>query len=156
MNDFSLRAMVAEDIPQVLEIEKESFPTPWSQYAFKCEIEDNGFAYYLVVTPVDNSSQVVGYGGMWIIIDESHITNVAIASAYRGQHAGRLLMEGLCQLACSKGAFCMTLEVRVSNEIAQNLYQQMGFVASGIRPGYYADNREDAIIMWKELITKQR
>lgn len=152
MKNFSLRTMVAEDIPQVLEIEKEAFPTPWSQYAFKCEIEDNGFAYYLVVTPAEDISNVVGYGGMWIIIDEAHITNVAVATAYRGHHAGRLLMKGLCQLALSKGAVKMTLEVRESNEIAQNLYKQMGFAPSGIRPGYYADNQEDAIIMWKDLI----
>lgn len=146
-----LRPMVLDDIPQVVAIEKKSFPTPWSPYAFTCELCDNHFAHYLVVVPADDSSTVAGYGGLWLIVDEAHITNIAVAPAYRGQSLGESLMQGLIQLALSKRAVRMTLEVRVSNKIAQNLYEKIGFKAAGIRPGYYMDTNEDAIIMWKEI-----
>lgn len=140
-----------EDIPQVVAIEKVSFPTPWSPYAFACELQDNDFAYYLVLTPVDEPSTVVGYGGMWIIIDEAHITNIAISPAYRGKALGEFLMNGMIGLARKKRIMRMTLEVRVSNHTAKRLYDRMGFMSAGIRPGYYMDTNEDAIIMWKEL-----
>jgi len=150
-NRYFLRAMQEKDIPQIIEIEKESFPTPWSAYAFKCELADNDFARYLVITIEDNPDLVIGYGGMWLIIDEAHITNIAIASHYRGKKLGDLLMNGLEALAMQKGALRMTLEVRVSNEKAQNLYKNRGFIPSGIRPNYYVAENEDALIMWKEF-----
>jgi len=148
---YLLRAMQEKDIPQIIEIEKESFPTPWSAYAFKCELADNDFAHYIVITIEDNQDLVLGYGGMWLIIDEAHITNIAIASQYRGKKLGDLLMNGLEALAMQKGALRMTLEVRVSNEKAQNLYKNRGFIPSGIRPNYYVAENEDALIMWKEF-----
>ncbi len=150
--EFSLRPMKMEDIPQVVDIEKASFPIPWSSYAFNCELRDNEFAFYLVATPVLDPAKVVGYGGMWIIIDEAHITNVAVSPEYRRRSLGELLMEGLSGLALSKNAFRMTLEVRASNLVAKNLYDKLGFKAAGIRPGYYVDTNEDAIIMWRNLI----
>jgi len=148
---YLLRAMEEKDITQIVEIEKQSFPAPWSTYAFKCELADNNFAKYLVVTTEDNQELVLGYGGMWLIIDEAHITNIAIAPEYRGQNLGELLMGGLETLAMQKGALRMTLEVRVSNEKAQALYKRRGFVPSGIRPNYYVAENEDALIMWKEF-----
>ena len=148
---YLLRPMEEKDISQVVEIEKQSFPSPWSAYAFKCELADNNFAKYLVVTTEDNQELVLGYGGMWLIIDEAHITNIAIALEYRGQNLGEHLMEGLETLAMQKGALRMTLEVRVSNEKAQTLYKRRGFVPSGIRPNYYVAENEDALIMWKEF-----
>jgi len=148
---YLLRPMEEKDIPQVVEIEKQSFSCPWSPYAFKCELADNEFAYYLVITTEDNQELVLGYGGMWLIIDESHITNIAIAPEHRGKKLGELLMGGLEALALQKGALRMTLEVRVSNEKAQTLYKRRGFVPSGIRPNYYALENEDALIMWKEF-----
>lgn len=149
--EYALRPMVLEDIPQVVAIEKVSFPTPWSPYAFACELQDNDFAYYLVVTPVADPSTVAGYGGMWIIIDEAHITNIAIGPAYRGKALGDFLMNGMVALAMKKGILRMTLEVRVSNCVAKRLYDRMGFKPAGVRPGYYMDTNEDALIMWKEL-----
>lgn len=148
---YHLRVMQEKDIPQVIEIEKQSFPSPWSAYAFRCELADNEFAYYLVVTTEENQDLVIGYGGMWLIIDEAHITNIAIAPEYRGQNLGELLMGGLETLAMQKGALRMTLEVRVSNEKAQTLYKRRGFVPAGIRPKYYVAENEDALIMWKEF-----
>jgi len=149
--EYSLRAMTLDDIPQIVAIEKKSFPTPWSAYAFTCEICDNQFANYLVVIKVEDPSTVLGYGGMWLIWDEAQITNVAISPTFRGQGLGRLLMEGLVLQAKAKKALRMTLEVRVSNHTAQDLYKKMKFVSAGVRPGYYVDTNEDALIMWKEL-----
>lgn len=148
---YLLRAMKEEDISQVVEIEKQSFFSPWSAYAFKCELADNEFAYYLVVTTEDNLEQVLGYGGMWVIIDEAHITNIAIAPEARGKNLGELLLKGLEVVAIENGAVRMTLEVRVSNEKAKALYKRRGFVPTGIRPNYYVDGNEDALIMWKEF-----
>lgn len=148
---YLLRAMKKEDISQIVEIEKQSFASPWSAYAFQCELADNDFAHYLVVTSADNSEQVLGYGGMWLIIDEAHITNIAIAPQYRGKNLGEFLLNGLEVLAAQKGAVRMTLEVRVSNKKAQTLYKRRGFVPSGIRPNYYVAENEDALIMWKEF-----
>jgi len=149
---YALRPMLMGDIPQIVAIEKKSFPTPWSPYAFACELRDNEFAYYMVVTPADDPYTVVGYGGMWLIIDEDHITNIAITPAYRGKALGEFLMKGMMDLAVKKRARRMTLEVRVSNDTAKRLYERMGFVSAGLRPGYYIDTNEDAVIMWKELI----
>lgn len=149
--NYLLRRMKKEDIPQVVEIEKQSFPTPWSSYAFSCELADNDFAHYLIVTTEENPAEVLGYGGMWIILDEVHITNIAIAPPSRGKKLGEFLLRGMFSLAMQKKALRMTLEVRASNHIAQKLYTKMGFTAAGIRPGYYADTNEDALIMWKEL-----
>jgi ribosomal-protein-alanine N-acetyltransferase len=148
---YLLRAMKEEDILQIVEIEKQSFSTPWSAYAFRCELADNDFAYYLIAAAEDNPEQVLGYGGMWLIMDEAHITNIAVAPPYRGKKLGELVLQGLEALALQKGAVRMTLEVRVSNDKAQTLYKRRGFVPAGIRPNYYVDGNEDALIMWKEF-----
>jgi ribosomal-protein-alanine N-acetyltransferase len=149
--EYTLRPMLIEDIPQIIAIEKTSFPTPWSSYAFTCELCDNEFAYYFVLTLDEDPATIVGYGGMWIIIDEAHITNIAVAPAYRGKRLGGYILEGLIELARLKRVVRMTLEVRVSNDYAQKLYKRIGFESAGIRPGYYIDTNEDALIMWREI-----
>lgn len=149
--EYTLRPMLIGDIPQIIAIEKKSFPTPWSSYAFTCELCDNEFAYYFVLVSEKDPTTIVGYGGMWIIIDEAHITNIAVAPAYRGKKLGQYILEGLIDLARLKKAVRMTLEVRVSNDDAQKLYKRIGFLPAGIRPGYYIDTNEDALIMWKEI-----
>ena len=93
----------------------------------------------------------MGYAGMWIILDEGHITNIAVDPTYRRQGIGQGLLDELTKLAVERGAIAMTLEVRVSNAEAQSLYTKLGFVPRGIRKGYYQDNKEDALIMWREL-----
>lgn len=150
--EYALRPMVMDDIPQVIEIEKKSFPTPWSPYAFTCELCDNEFAHYLVLVHEDEPATVFGYGGMWVIIDEAHVTNIAILPYLRGRRLGEYLLNGLIALAKKKRVLRMTLEVRVSNTTAQRLYKRMSFKTAGVRPGYYVDTNEDALIMWKELI----
>lgn len=151
IDDFEVRLMTYDDIEQVSDIEKVSFAQPWSTYAFRSELEDNELAFYCVVVPKDDPQKVIGYGGLWIILDEAHITNIAISPHYRGRGLGQLLMEDMQALARLKGAVRITLEVRVSNKRALNLYHRLGFKEEGLRKGYYTDNNEDALIMWCDL-----
>lgn len=95
--------------------------------------------------------KVVGYVGIWFIVDEGHITNVAVHSDYRGQKIGDKLVEGLVKMSKENKIVSMTLEVRTSNIVAQNLYKKYGFKIGGIRKEYYSDNKEDAIIMWNSI-----
>lgn len=140
--------MKVSDIPGVQVIERHSFTTPWSMQAFITEITENDCAHYLVMRRVE---QVVGYIGMWVIVDEGHITNVAVHPVWRRQGIGTKLLKAMDRLAYDLGVRKMTLEVRVSNHKAQALYRKLGYRDAGIRPKYYLDNGEDALIMWKEL-----
>lgn len=144
-----VRDMYLSDLDAVMGIEAESFSTPWSRNQFQSELMENNFAAYLVL---DFHGRVVSYGGMWIILDEAHVTNVAVHPDFRGYHLGERMMEGLMERAKSLGSLRMTLEVRRSNQVAQNLYQKLGFIQLGVRRGYYSDPREDAFIMWKDPI----
>lgn len=149
MSEVIVRPMTLEDLDRVAAIEAASFPVPWSRSTFEKEIKKNLLARYMVV---EVGQQPVAYGGMWFIIDEAHVTNIAVDPSQRGKKLGQALVEGMIQEAKANGMLRMTLEVRRSNEIAKNLYQKMGFLPCGVRPGYYEDNGEDAIIMWKELV----
>ncbi len=144
---FSLQEMGPEHISQVAEIEKDSFSPPWPAHAFEFEVFHNKLAKYFVA--VSPTGLVLGYGGMWIILDEAHITNLAVLKAFRGQGIGKKLMLALMHQALSDGASRMTLEVRPSNSIARHIYKRLGFEERGVRSKYYQDNQEDAIIMWK-------
>lgn len=145
---YRIVPMGESHLDEVLAIEKVSFPTPWSRSAFLGELFDNQFAYYYVCL---KEGRVVGYAGMWIILDEAHVTNIAIHPHFRGRKLGKLLLMEIMRQAVCLGAEKITLEVRPSNKVAQKLYRQLGFVAAGIRKGYYSDTLEDAIIMWKHL-----
>ncbi|MBX6395699.1 MAG: ribosomal protein S18-alanine N-acetyltransferase [Alicyclobacillaceae bacterium] len=140
--------MRTTDLDRIQEIERASFTMPWSRTAFYGELADNHFARYIVAQRDD---VVVGYAGMWLILDEAHITNIAVHPDARRQHVGETLLRHMMAYARSQGACRMTLEVRVSNIPAQNLYHKLGFVTRGVRKGYYTDNHEDALIMWAEL-----
>jgi len=142
------RPMKLSDLPVIMEVEQASFPTPWPRQAFYNELIHNRFARYSVIQV---NGRVVGYCGLWLLLDEAHITNIAIHPDYRGQGLGEALLSYMMQRAKEWGAGKMTLEVRVSNTIAQRLYKKLGFEPSGIRPRYYTDNQEDAIIMWVTL-----
>lgn len=145
--DINIRGMTEADIKAIVEIEEEVFTTPWSEGAFLTEIRENKLAQYFVV---EINKKVVGYGGIWLIINEGHITNIAIKEEYRGRGFGSKILEALIYICQLKNISSMTLEVRRSNKIAQELYKKYGFVDCGIRPKYYADNKEDAIIMWRK------
>ncbi|SPF47991.1 putative ribosomal-protein-alanine acetyltransferase [Candidatus Desulfosporosinus infrequens] len=151
MNNGIVRPMLYSDLEAVLEIERASFSSPWSLESFKAELKDNEYARYLCL---ELNDQVIGYMGLWFILDEGHITNIAISPNYRGQHWGGFLIRSVMDMMTEQGMERMTLEVRVSNNSAQSLYKRLGFVTAGVRKGYYADNQEDAIIMWAELGTE--
>jgi [ribosomal protein S18]-alanine N-acetyltransferase len=150
---ITFRRMLLSDIDRILVIEQHSFSTPWTRAAFEGELRNNHFAHYYVV---ESENQIAGYCGMWVILDEAHITNIAIAPEFRGQKIGEALLRFMMATAVLQGAKRMTLEVRVSNAVAQNLYYKLGFVDHGIRKGYYTDNQEDALIMWAELASDQQ
>lgn len=143
-----VRKMTVADIDRVYEIEVESFQTPWSRESIEKEVVENTLAEYFVLTLDD---LVIGYGGMWLIMDELHITNVAVSKAYRGKGYSNVLIQALVDYGKENRFKHMTLEVRVSNHVAISLYEKFGFVGVGKRPKYYADSGEDALVMWKEL-----
>ncbi|EPD50149.1 ribosomal protein S18-alanine N-acetyltransferase [Paenisporosarcina sp. FSL H8-0542] len=145
----SYRKMTFDDIDGVLRIEHEAFSQPWTRDAFVQEMTTNLHAYYLIAE--DEDQQIVGFCGMWLVMDESHITNVAVTEHVKGQGIGEGLMREAIRVAKEHGVVLMTLEVRVSNTIAQNLYRKLDFQNGGIRKGYYSDNHEDALVMWVEF-----
>lgn len=142
-SEYIIRRMTMADVDGVAAVEAATFPTPWSRDAFASEMK-NVAARYLVA---EKDGRVIGYAGAWIILDESHITNIAVLKEARGQGVGRALTAGLMQYLSNLGAAYATLEVRKSNEVAQSLYVSLGFIKLGVRKRYYEDNGEDALIM---------
>lgn len=143
-SDFKIYPMDKSSINSILNINDLSFPISWSLESLQGEL-DNKFARYVVLK---KGNSIVGYGGMWIIIDESHITNVAVHPDARGHGAGDIIVEALFRICRKQKVTAITLEVRSSNFVAINLYEKHGFEKEGIRPRYYEDNGEDAVIMW--------
>lgn len=146
---ITYRKMTMEDIDQVLLIEEEAFAHPWTREAFEHEMTTNLYSYYLVAETEEQD--IVGYCGMWIVLDESHITNVAVAERMRGHRIGEGLMREAIRIVKEQQGVLMTLEVRVSNTVAKNLYYKLGFQDGGIRKNYYTDTQEDALVMWVEF-----
>jgi len=144
MTELTYRKMTATDLDAVVIVENQSFSTPWTRQAFYEELE-NQLAYYLLAVLDDT---VVGYVGMWLILDEAHITNVAVLPSCRKLGIGKSMMQKALDIAKANGAVSMTLEVRPSNAPALALYKNLGFENAGVRKNYYEDTNEDAIIMW--------
>ncbi|MEO8251606.1 MAG: ribosomal protein S18-alanine N-acetyltransferase [Chloroflexota bacterium] len=136
--------MRVADVPAVLEIERRSFSSPWPAYAFEQELTANRLAHYRVARLGD---RVVGFGGIWLMVDEAHVTTFGVHPDYRRQGIGRNLLLRLAELAIELGSARMTLEVRLSNLAAQGLYRSFGFGVSGRRVAYYSDDGEDALVM---------
>lgn len=136
------------DIDEVLEIERLCFPTPWSRNSFISELRDNDEAHYYVAKL---GGRIAGYIGTWFILDEGHITNVAVHPSFRRMGVATRLFTFVFAVGRANGINSFTLEVRKSNLGAQRLYRRLGFVCTGTRKEYYQDNREDALIMWKRL-----
>jgi len=190
-----VRRMRLDDIDQVLEIDREAFPTEWPPPDLKREL-DNRLAHYVVACrsdeivekaresgsppdngftslltrlrmffggnkPVNNKPEVrnneviTGFAGFWIMVDEAHITSIATGGEYCGQGIGEILLQSVFDIAADRLVRVVTLEVRVSNSVAQSLYTKYGFNEVGLRRGYYTDNREDAIIMTTDQINSK-
>ncbi len=139
-----IRRMMLKDIDSVHQIEADTFSSPWSRGAFEDELTENKCARYLVAELYD---EIVAFAGCWMVLDECHITNIAVRKDKRGKGYGRLITKELIQYAANLGASFVTLEVRRTNYTAQNLYRSLNFVQVGCRKKYYEDNGEDAILM---------
>ena len=150
--EIAIFPMTPSDLDGVLEVEKLSFLTPWSRHSFASELMQT-YTVYLVARA---GEQVVAFGGMYVIWEDAHVTNVAVHPLLRGRGLGERLMHELIARANARGAKRMTLEVRASNATAQNLYRKLGFItqAGAVRKGYYTDTGEDAIVMWKEPLAE--
>ena len=146
-NNLIIRPMTMDDVDEVYIVEEDCFVDPWSKESIRKELKNN-LARYLVAQLDD---KIVGYVGVWFVVDEGHITNVAVHSDYRGKKVGDKLVKQMVELCKENNIVAMTLEVRASNIVAQNLYKKYGFKMGGIRKEYYSDNKEDAIIMWNQL-----
>lgn len=174
-----VESMDLDDIPEVLEVDRESYTLPWPASAYRREILHNRNARYFVLREISEGQpvpeprevtrprfslgflwrpqrveearprhgRIIGYAGMWLMIDEAHITTIAVRDSWRGKGLGELLLASLIEAAVDIGAHRVTLEVRVSNDIAQRLYRKYGFENEGLRVRYYSDNNEDAYIM---------
>ena len=150
---MTIEAMRLEDLEEVQRIEQASFSTPWPSNAYRSELMTNRLASYLVAR-IDG--RIVGYGGMWLMVDEAHITTFAIHPGWRRQRIGERLLLAFLDLARDRHAREATLEVRLSNLAARRLYEKYGFRPVGLRPRYYSDNNEDALIMTTEPLSDPR
>jgi ribosomal-protein-alanine N-acetyltransferase len=170
---FKIRPMTLADIAQVVEVERESFPTTWPQTAYRRELASKFTRYIVLVDSSEplkraelprprrsflsvfrhsepeqvTSERIVGYVGMWLMVDQAHIVAIAVRERYRRQGLGELLLVRAVQIALDSGLDSVTLEVRRSNSSAQALYEKYRFLKVAVRARYYSDNHEDAIIM---------
>ncbi len=144
-----VRDMTLTDVEDVFRIENQSFSSPWDKESFIQEVQNNHLARYWVILLDD---LLIGYGGCWFIIDEAHITNIAIDKKYRGLGMGKKLVQCMIEDMKKQDIASTTLEVRKSNEVALNMYRSMGFSMEGVRKNYYEKPREDALILWKKFV----
>ncbi len=163
---YVLRYMRADDIPQVVEVDAQSFPSPWSARSYAFEVNDNVSSHMIVLELVVEPPKtgplravwqrlsgrpppaiIVGYSGLWLIAGEAHVSTIAVAPTYRGGGLGEVLLNGTLQRAICMGGEYSVLEVRVSNEAAQSLYRKYGYVVVQRKKHYYRDNDEDAFMM---------
>jgi [ribosomal protein S18]-alanine N-acetyltransferase len=161
---FQVEPMQWADVPEVMVIERQAFTLPWSDYTYRHEILENHHSYYYVVRRANGRASVrpdwltrlfrrshpapiVGYGGFWLMVDEAHISTIASSAQWRGRGLGELMLLAMVERSIELGAALVTLEVRASNTVAQNLYRKYGMAVVGRRPRYYRDNDEDADLM---------
>lgn len=179
--NLSIDPMQIEDVSEVSRLERQCFSNSWPQSAYRRELRNENNNYYIVLRDHDKTTRrspgepqeprgplnllpfrrkgsdapaapIIGFAGMWILLDEAHITTIGVAPEYRGRGLGEMLLLNLFEEAMRRGAEWLTLEVRVSNDSAQALYSKYGFTRQGIRRRYYSDNGEDAYIMWSPSI----
>lgn len=144
MGRVVVEPMKPEHVGSVHAIEQKTNPSPWSENTFHTEIANRDAEYFII----KDADVIVGFAGYWKVIDEAHITTIAVEPNRQGAGLGRKLMESLLEHARQDGIACVTLEVRAGNQRAIALYEKLGFVSCGVRKRYYADTREDAVVMW--------
>ncbi|HZV79059.1 MAG TPA: ribosomal protein S18-alanine N-acetyltransferase [Candidatus Binatus sp.] len=142
---LEISPMRIADIGDVLRVEALCFSTTWPRNAFHNELTDNKLAHYFVGRSEDD---IIAYGGLWVILEDAHITTVAVTPSHQGHGYGERMLIHLLDEAIDRGASWITLEVRESNHTAQNLYKKYGFSVVNTRRGYYSDNDENALVMW--------
>lgn len=141
------RPLHEDYLEEILTIEREAYPEPWTIGMFREEMRSKRSYFYLAF----NDDELIGYCGFWLVLDEAHITSVTVSNKYRGLGYGRDQLKHLLSSAQEKGVCAFTLEVRESNLAARNLYESAGFRSVGRRKAYYSTTQEDAIVMLKEL-----
>jgi ribosomal-protein-alanine N-acetyltransferase len=142
---LEIARMASDDIPAVIAIEALSFASAWPPNAFNNELRDNKLAHYFVGRL---DGKIVAYGGIWVILEDAHVTTIAVHPDQRGQRLGEEMLVHLLDEAIERGASWITLEVRETNDVAQKLYRKYGFTVVSTRRGYYSDNNESALVMW--------
>ena len=145
MIELRFDRMKMTDLDEVMEIERASFSMPWSRWMFERELMDRDHSHFLVAR---SGVEVIGYIGFWMVSDEMHIVTIAVRSDFRCKGVGSMLMASALALAARLGASKSTLEVRVTNLPAQELYKKFGFETVAIRKNFYSDTGEDAYVMW--------
>jgi ribosomal-protein-alanine N-acetyltransferase len=172
LSPYVVERMAPKDVPAVAVMEKLVFAMPWSARAFEYELQHNAMAHFVVVREkpaavtedglrahwwggrkLPPQQPVLGYAGLWLIVDEGHVCTLAVHPDWRGRRLGELLLVTLIERSFSLNASVVTLEVRASNLVAQQLYRKYGFAVVGLRKGYYSDNHEDALIMTTDPIS---
>jgi ribosomal-protein-alanine N-acetyltransferase len=164
---LALEMMREGDVATVQEIEREIFATPWPRNAYYRELASRSSAHYVVLRQegleaptrfraAEMDPTIIGYGGMWRMYDEAHVTTIGVRRDLHHHGYGRILFAGLVQAAYDMGAKWVTLEVRTTNDNAMRMYEGFGFKVIGRRKGYYTDNGEDAIVMWSDSIHSPR
>lgn len=177
---YYIEPMQLDDIPEVSRVERRCFSNPWPESAYRRELRNPEGNHYIVLRQRQkisaetqsvaeqrgrllllpllrkperrNADPIIGFAGMWILFDESHVTTIGVAPEFRGQGLGELLLVNLFDAAMRRNGQWLTLEVRVTNRTAQALYEKYGFTRQGIRRHYYSDNGEDADIMWSSSL----
>lgn len=152
MADVIIRQALPEDADDIYEIEMLCFPDPWSRESISTELEENPRAFYVVA---EHSGQVVGYAGLWWIVDEGHITNVAVRPGFRNRKIAEGIIGVLLDHTLKEGVRHHTLEVRRDNDPAIGLYEKFGFEVEGVRKGYYKFEGQDALIMWRHATDEE-
>jgi [ribosomal protein S18]-alanine N-acetyltransferase len=147
-----IRKMQPADIDRVIEIETQTFGGEWTKHGFLNELENQTCRYFVLL----NDDVLVGYAGYWLILEEGHITTIAVDPSLQKKGYGEYLLQHLITDAIAHEARWMTLEVRVSNIAAIKLYEKYDFTSLGRRKNYYVNNREDALVMWTEAIDGKR
>jgi ribosomal-protein-alanine N-acetyltransferase len=145
MTDLKIGKMKMADLDDVMEIEQASFSLPWSRLMFERELADNKHSHFMVAR---SGLDIVGYIGLWMVLEEAHIVTIAVRSDFRRKGIGSILMMMALSIAVRLGANRATLEVRVTNLPAQELYRKFGFITVAIRKSFYSDTGEDAYVMW--------